>query len=59
MKDIDIIIYKDILDIESKEKEINNRIHLEVPDYLEHTIYNKSVEDKNKKEPRRVIIIDL
>ncbi len=59
MKDIDIIIYKDILDIKSKEKEINNRIHLEVPDYLEHSIYSKSVEDKNKKEPRRVIIIDL
>lgn len=57
MKDIDVIVYNDILKRRQQEKNLENRIHLEVPDYFENSINEKKKIEK--KEPRRVIIIDL
>lgn len=57
MKDIDVIVYNDILKRRQQEKNLENRIHLEVPDYFENYINEKKKIEK--KEPRRVIIIDL
>ena len=58
MKDIDIIVYEDMLRRRRQEKEYENRIQLEIPEYLDERKYKqKEVEDN--KEPRRVIIIDL
>jgi len=58
MKDIDIIVYEDILKRRRQEKEYENTIQLEIPDYFEESKYQKK-EVEDNKEPRRVIIIDL
>tara|TARA_B100001094_G_C18153365_1_gene785006 strand:- start:1271 stop:1441 length:171 start_codon:yes stop_codon:yes gene_type:complete len=56
MKDIDLLIIEKIRKEQLQKEFEDNRIQLEVPNYYE--IYKK-IEEKENKETKRVIIIDL